>query len=90
MCFYVPGTTKSRWHNPFRLAKNASDQERADSLVQYENYVRSNRELMASLNELTGAELGCWCKPNSCHGDVLVKLWCEQNSIENGSDPSTE
>ncbi len=25
-------------------------------------------------------KLGCWCKPKSCHGDVLIKAWewCSQ------------
>ena len=26
------------------------------------------------LSELEGKELGCWCSPYFCHGDVLVKL----------------
>lgn len=28
---------------------------------------------MAALPELKG-RLGCWCKPEACHGDVLVEL----------------
>ena len=34
---------------------------------------------MASLGELGGKRLGCWCAPLSCHGDVLVKLWKQAN-----------
>jgi hypothetical protein len=31
--------------------------------------------LMAQLpSELKGKKLGCWCKPNACHGDVLAEL----------------
>jgi hypothetical protein len=26
------------------------------------------------------AVLGCWCKPGSCHGDVIVKIWKELRS----------
>jgi len=29
---------------------------------------------MASLHELKGKRLGCFCKPKLCHGDVLVEL----------------
>jgi hypothetical protein len=29
---------------------------------------------MASLDELRGLVLGCWCAPRPCHGDVLVRL----------------
>merc|ERR1711936_181701 len=44
----------------------------------YENYVRKNPQLMNSLHELEGKQLGCWCKPGLCHGDVLVKLYKEK------------
>ena len=27
---------------------------------------------MDSLLELKGKTLGCWCKPEDCHGDILV------------------
>ena len=28
--------------------------------------------------ELEGKELGCWCKPSPCHGDILIKLFKER------------
>lgn len=43
----------------------------------YEEYVRNNSFLMNSLSELKNKNLGCWCYPNSCHGEVLVKLYKE-------------
>ena len=30
--------------------------------------------------ELEGKELGCWCKPSPCHGDILIKLFKERQS----------
>jgi hypothetical protein len=30
--------------------------------------------LLNDLVELKGKTLGCWCKPKTCHGDILVKL----------------
>jgi hypothetical protein len=48
-----------------------------DILKTYENYVRTNPFLINSLHELKGKQLGCWCKPNKCHGDVLLKLYNE-------------
>ena len=44
------------------------------TLPQYEKHIRSSPKLMAALPELIGKVLGCWCKPEPCHGDVLVKL----------------
>ena len=34
---------------------------------------------MNDLHELEGKTLGCWCKPEKCHGDILIKLWIQQN-----------
>jgi hypothetical protein len=31
-------------------------------------------DLLAAIPELTGKYLCCWCKPEACHGDVLVEL----------------
>ncbi len=32
------------------------------------------RDLLEALGEPRGKALGCWCKPEPCHGDVLVEL----------------
>ena len=56
----------SDWNNPF---------PRHIPLERYEKYLREERpDLMARLPELYGKRLGCWCKPELCHGDVLVYL----------------
>lgn len=34
----------------------------------------NNRVVCESLKSLRGKILGCWCKPQQCHGDTLVKL----------------
>ena len=39
---------------------------------------------MFSLSELKDKNLGCWCAPSPCHGDVLIKLFkevCGENSV---------
>lgn len=68
----------SKWGNPFKLAKSADAAEdrtlRADLLVKYEAWLRKQSHLMASLHELRGKVLGCWCAPRLCHGDVLARL----------------
>lgn len=30
--------------------------------------------ILDNLHTLKGKTLGCWCKPQSCHGDVLIEL----------------
>ena len=31
-------------------------------------------EAINDLHELKGKTLGCFCKPQPCHGDILIKL----------------
>ncbi len=59
----------SKWGNPFHVSMG-----RERCILQYEIHVRSNRHLMDSLHELKGKTLVCYCKPQDCHGDVLVTL----------------
>ena len=68
---------KSKWANPYKITPECS---REQVLINYEKYIKSKPELFSSLSELKGKKLGCWCHPNSCHGDVLVKL-IETNKI---------
>ena len=65
----------SKWGNPFPVPKGydrVADPERI--LERYEAHVRATPELMAALPELAGKVLGCWCAPQACHGDVLLRL----------------
>ena len=62
----------SKWGNPFKIGKDGS---REDVIQKYRHWILANPMLMAQLtSELKGKKLGCWCKPNACHGDVLAEL----------------
>lgn len=61
----------SKWGNPFHIGQDGT---REDVIEKYEKWIRTQPELMASLHELKGKRLGCWCYPQHCHGDVLVEL----------------
>jgi hypothetical protein len=63
----------SKWHNPFKLRRNASQEERAEVLARYERHLHDSG-LVNDLHELRGRDLACWCKPAPCHGDVLLRL----------------
>lgn len=67
------GLAASKWGNPFVLVGD-SDEERERVIVQYRAWLVEQPELMASLGELRGLRLGCWCVPKQCHGDVLAQL----------------
>jgi hypothetical protein len=32
----------------------------------------------AEVEKVRGKDLGCWCAPRACHGDVILE-WLEQN-----------
>lgn len=69
----------SKWGNPFthiRDKKTLAEfivSDREEAIQKYEEWIR-NSPLMDQIEELRGKTLGCWCKPKSCHGDVLLKL----------------
>ena len=62
--------TSSKWANPFSVKTHG----RTKCLELYESHVLGHPELRGCLEELRGKELGCWCKPEACHGDILVKM----------------
>ena len=67
----------SKWGNPYShkegtLAEYVVESRR-EAVQRFEEYLLSNEELMGSLSELKGKTLGCWCKPKSCHGDILLR-----------------
>lgn len=74
MSFYVKGADTSKWRNPFSVKKYGLDK----CLELYEDHVRKSH-LYNELPELKGKILGCWCKPEKCHGDVLIKLLNEKD-----------
>ncbi len=70
----------SVWANPFKIGK---DGNREEVIAKYETYIRDRLVKEPALKEellkLKGKCLGCWCAPEPCHGDVLLKL-IEENS----------
>ena len=67
----------SIWGNPYShkegtLAKFKVS-SRKEAIDKYESYLLNNLELMAKLPELKNKTLGCWCKPLTCHCDIIKK-----------------
>lgn len=65
------------WQNPVRIK---GDVTRERSVAEYRPYIieqiRPDPEKY-NLTSLIGGSVGCWCKPQACHGDVLVELAAE-------------
>lgn len=65
-------TPASPWANPFRIDHRIS---REMSIAWYALLLYSSPELMGDARAtLAGRTLGCWCKPEACHGDVLARV----------------
>lgn len=57
------------WGNPFILDE---DGDRSQVIEAYRaHYLPHKPSLLRQLPTLRGRALGCWCAPESCHGDVL-------------------
>ncbi len=78
MSLYVSGANASKWQNPYCAKKYGLD----ECLKLYEKHIRESPELLAALPELKGKTLGCWCKPNKCHGDILIALLKERSPFQ--------
>ena len=61
----------SKWGNPFEIGKDGT---RIQVIDKFRRHLENSPDLMASIQELRGKRLGCWCKPNKCHGDVLAEI----------------
>jgi len=72
MTFYVKGTTKSKWHNPFTVKAYGRD----NCLSLYKDHILADNSLLADITELKGKELGCWCDvpKEKCHGNILIEI----------------
>lgn len=67
----------SKWGNPFSHKEGTTalykTESREEAVLKFEEYLINNSKLMSELKELKGKILGCWCSPQSCHGDILIK-----------------
>lgn len=63
----------SKWGNPFAIGVDGT---RDDVIRKYEEYLVNSPDLLNQIKELEDKVLGCWCAPNKCHGDVLIKYLC--------------
>ena len=68
----------SIWANPYKVGEKKGQYTREESLQLYETYIRekikSSDTMKEELNKLKGKTLGCWCHPEPCHGDILLKI----------------
>jgi hypothetical protein len=67
---YVGRPTK--FGNPFSISPTCS---REQVIKRYALHLRNRPELVEAIkNELRGKDLVCWCAPQACHADILLKI----------------
>ncbi len=81
--FDVAIDRSSIWGNPYGFPGTRAKffvASRDEAVRKYREWVLQQPQLLARLDELKEKRLGCWCKPLSCHGDVLVELLLEKEA----------
>jgi hypothetical protein len=77
--FDVCITRPSIWGNPFSHKEGTTAKykvaTRDEAIQRYEEWLLARPDLVRLVRqELRGKILGCWCRPLSCHGDVLSRI----------------
>jgi len=60
----------SKWGNKFVIGK---DGNREEVIKKYRKWLWNRKDLLDCLGELKGKKLGCWCAPEACHAEVLIR-----------------
>ena len=64
----------SIWANPFKVGRDGTREEVIQKYRLYIEEKLKEPEYKEALERLRGKNLGCWCKPEGCHGDVLLEF----------------
>lgn len=73
---YVYIGRPSKWGNPYKMASLHSLTDRAEAILKFRRYwyAPAQKSLRAAaLTELADKQLGCFCAPLPCHGDVIAE-----------------
>ncbi len=70
---------KGYFGNPFMLEKGTEPGSTLDDYTDYfYNRIHEDEEFKERVESLRGKRLGCFCKPNPCHGDI-IKEYLDKN-----------
>jgi hypothetical protein len=60
-----------RWGNPYRIGERG---DRDAVIALHEWWLAGQHGLLRSLDTLRGKDLVCFCAPQRCHADLLLRL----------------
>ena len=63
----------SYWGNPYSMFEAGEDRDEVIRKYEYDfTYDKFPNKRKNQVHQLSGKKLGCFCKPSTCHGDVLA------------------
>ena len=63
----------SYWGNPYSMYDEGDDREEVIRKYKYDfDYEKFPNKEKSEVYKLAGKRLGCFCKPQACHGDILA------------------
>jgi len=63
----------SYWGNPYSMFEDGDDRDEVIRKYKYDfDYEKFPNKEKSEVYKLAGKRLGCFCKPQTCHGDVLA------------------
>lgn len=64
------------WGNPFIVGRDGTREQVIKKFTEWMLASQDPRavNMRLHIHTLKGKILGCWCKPQACHGDVLAHL----------------
>jgi len=72
----------SKWGNPYSMYENGDDRDEVIRKFKYDfdfdKFLNVKKE---DFIHLKGKKLGCFCKPQACHGDIIAEYL---NSLDDG------
>lgn len=88
----TPIDRSSQFGNPFELEKDGGSHTREESIDAYRDWfaqkIGEDPDFREDVEQLRGETLGCWCKPDDCHGDIILEYLAANRSDAVGSDDS--
>ncbi len=65
----------SEFSNPYKIGEHGTRDEvisKYKEMIEYK--IKNVPDFKAKILNLKGKNLGCWCKPESCHADILFEI----------------
>src|SRR5271165_5321971 len=83
----IPPLANRYSHKPSKVTGVIYVATREGAIQEFEIEVRNSDMILNAIFALPAdAILGCWCKPQACHGNTIIKIWNELHGVEQPID----